>query len=187
MNTTPRNPTACPSAQLNIYRTNWRNVRGLLLAVSILGSFVSSALLNTFWVTTVEASSHQVKLLEIPLLTDSIPKTFTFPLYEQASIQYFSAGLGKEERSLSYPPFPLKLIFLQGERAYLAGVSILLANEDGTRRLQIPGEEVEGPWLFINIPTGAYMVSGTDSNGTTIKKTITVQTDKSTVVYFRFP
>ena len=187
MNTTPRNPTACPSAQLNIYRTNWRNVRGLLLAVSILGSFVSSALLNTFWVTTVEASSHQVKLLEIPLLTGSIPKTLTFPLYEQESVQYFSAGLGKEERSLNYPAFPLKLIFIQGEPVYLAGVSVLLADEAGTRQLKIPGKEVEGPWLFINIPTGTYMVSRTDSNGTTIKKTITVQTDKSTVVYFRFP
>ena len=103
---------------------------------SILSSFVSSSLINTFWVTTVEASSHQVKLLEIPLPTGGIPKTLTFPLYEQESIQYFSAGLGKEERSLTYPPFPLKLIFVQGERAFLAGVSVQLMNEDGSVRLE---------------------------------------------------
>jgi len=187
MNTTPRNPTACASAPSDVFRTRWRNVRVLLLTFFVLNGFVASVLINTFSVTTVEASSHQVKLLEIPLPTGTIPKTLTFPLYEQESIQYFSAGLGKEERSLSYPPFPLKLIFVQGERAYLAGVSILLVNEDGTRRIKIPGEEVEGPWLFINVPTGTYAVSGTDSNGTTIEKTITIKTDKSTVIYFRFP
>ena len=187
MNTTPRNPTTCPSAQLDVYRRSWRNVRSLLLMFSILSGFVAIALINTFWVTTVEASSHQVKLLEIPLPTGGIPKTLTFPLYEQESIQYFSAGLGKEERSLTYPPFPLKLIFVQGKRAFLARVSVHIAKEDGTQLLRIPEEEVEGPWLFINIPTGTYVVSGTDSDGTNIKKTITVETPKPTVVHFRWP
>jgi hypothetical protein len=154
---------------------------------SILSSFVAITLINMFWVTTVEASSHQVKLLEIPLPTGGIPKTLTFPLYEQESIQYFSAGLGKEERSLRYPPFPLKLIFVKGVRAFLAGVSVHIAKEDGTQLLTVPGEEVEGPWLFINIPAGTYVISGTDSDGTTIKKTITVPKDKSTVVHFRWP
>jgi hypothetical protein len=154
---------------------------------SILSSFVAITLINMFWVTTVEASSHQVKLLEIPLPTGGIPKTLTFPLYEQESIQYFSAGLGKEERSLTYPPFPLKLIFVQGERAFLARVSVHIAKKDGTQLLRIPEEEVEGPWLFINIPTGTYEVSGTDSDGTNIKKTITVETPKPTVVHFRWP
>ena len=173
--------------QLNFYRTSWKSLRILFFTFSILISFLSSALINIFWVTTVEASSQQVKLLEIPLPEGSIPKTLTFPLYEQESIQYFSAGLGKEERSLPYPPFPLKLIFVQGERAYLAGVTIHLTNEDETLSIEIPGEEVEGPWLFINIPTGTYVISGTNSDGTTVKKTITVQPGKSTVVHFRWP
>ena len=187
MNATPRTSRACPLPQLDIYRAIWKRVGNFFLTFSILISLSSSALINIFWVTTVEASSHQVKLLEIPLPEGSIPKKLTFPLYEQDSIQYFSAGLGKEERSLTYPPFPLKLIFVQGERAYLAGVAIHLTNEDETLRLEIPGEEVEGPWLFINIPTGTYVISGTDSDGTTVKKTITVQPTKSTVVHFRWP
>ena len=187
MNTPHTTAAACPTPQLDLNRTGWKSGGGFFLTFSILISFSSSALINIFWVTSVEASSHQVKLLEIPLPPGSIPKTLTFPLYEQESIQYFSAGLGKEERSLTYPPFPLKLIFVQGKRAYLAGVSIHLANEDGTPRFEIPGEEVEGPWLFINIPAGTYVISGTDSDGTTIKKTITVQTTKSTVVHFRWP
>jgi hypothetical protein len=187
MNTTPRTSPAHPTPQLDLNRTGWKSVGAFFLTFSILISFSSSALINIFWVKTVEASSHQVKLLEIPLPTDSIPKTLTFPLYEQGSIQYFSAGLGKEERSLRYPPFPLKLIFVKGERAFLAGVSVHIAKEDGTQLLTVPGEEVEGPWLFINIPAGTYVISGTDSDGTTIKKTITVQPTKSTVVHFRWP
>lgn len=187
MNTTPRTSKAYPPPQLDLFRATWKSVGNFFLTFSIILSFSTSTLINFFWVTTVEASSHQVKLLEIPLPTGNIPKTLTFPLYEQDSIQYFSAGLGKEERSLTYPTFPLKLVFVQGERAYLAGVSIHLANEDETLRLEIPGEEVEGPWLFINIPAGRYVVNGTDSDGTTIKKTITIQPTKSTVVHFRWP
>ena len=187
MNTTPRTSAACPPSQVDLYRTRWKSVGSFFVTFSILTSFLSSGLINTFLVTKVEASSNQVKLLEIPLPTGSIPKTLTFPLYEQGSIQYFSAGLGKEERSLRYPPFPLKLIFVKGERAFLAGVSVHIAKEDGTQLLRVPSEEVEGPWLFINIPAGTYVISGTDSDGTTIKKTITVQTTKSTVVHFRWP
>ncbi len=169
------------------YRPFWNNGRGCLLVFSIICSLLANPMYNAFWATPAQASSQQVKVLEIPVSTESIPKTLTFPLYEQEGIQYFSAGLGKEERSLSYPPFSLKLIFVQGDRAYLAGVSIKLANQDGTIRLTIPGEEVEGPWLFIKIPPGTYVVSGTDSQGTTIEKTITVQSAHSAVAHFRFP
>lgn len=75
-------------------------------------------ILSISGVTHVQASSDQVTLLEIPVPSESISKTLTVPVYEQASIQYFSAGLSKEERSLTYPSFSLKLIFVQGERAY---------------------------------------------------------------------
>jgi hypothetical protein len=187
MNTTPTPSAACPPPQLDLCRASWRSVGRFFLTFSILFSFSSSALINLFWMTTTEASSNQVKVLEIPLPAGSIPKTLTFPLYEQESVQYFSAGLGKEERCLRYPPFTLKLIFVKGERAFLARVSVHIAKEDGTQVIRIPGEEVEGPWLFINIPAGTYVISGTDLDGTTIKKTITVQTTKSTVVHFRWP
>ena len=187
MNTKSRNSMACPLAQLNISQTRWKKARGLFLTVTIVSSFSASVLLDTLWRTTVEASSHHVKVLEIPLTTGNTPKVLTFPLYEQESIQYFSAGLGKAERSLTYPPYPLKLIFVQGERAYLASVSVDIMNKDKTQHITIPGEEVEGPWLFINLPTGTYMVRGTDSNGTSIEKAVTIKADKSIEVHLRFP
>ena len=168
-------------------RAGWTNIWVFCLTISFQISIFSGACVNSSWATTKETSPHQIKILEIPIHTESVPKTLRFPLYEQEGIQYFSAGLGKEERRLTYPPFPLKLIFVQGERAFLASVSIHLAKEDGTTLLKIPGKEVEGPWLFINIPTGTYIVSGMDSHGTTVEKTISVQTDKPIVVHFRWP
>lgn len=179
--------TEFPRYHQNSRWPGWTSIWMCCLTIVVQISVFSGMLINPFLATAHEASSHQIQTLEIPLHKGSIPKTLTFPLYEQESIQYFSAGLGKEERSLTYPSFPLKLIFVQGERALLASVSVNIAKEDGTTLLKIPGKEVEGPWLFINIPAGTYIVSGIDSNGTKVKKIITIQTDKPIVVHFRWP
>ena len=187
MNTTLQNTTTWLPLQSNRALMYWKRARSVFATLFIVISFVSYVVTSMLCETAVEASSQQVKLLELPLPTGSIPQTLTFPVYEQESIQYFSAGLGKEERSLSYPPFPLKLIFVEGERAYLTGVSIHLTNEDGTLDVTIPQQEVEGPWLFINAPIGTYTLMGTDSHGTNVEKTITIQPGKQTTVHFRFP
>lgn len=176
-----------PQSHQNSHRTGWTHIWACCLMIVFQISALSEAFVSPSWAMTQETPSHQIKTLEIPLQKGSVPKTLTFPLYEQASIQYFSAGLGKEERRLTYPSFPLKLIFVQGERAFLASVSVHIAKEDGTTLLRIPGEEVEGPWLFVNIPEGTYNVSGTNSNGTIVEKTISIQTDKPIVVHFRWP
>ncbi len=187
MNTTHKNEQSFPLVQHKTCGISLKNICTLFLIFSIASSFVANILSITFWVMPAEASPNQIKLLEFPLSTGNTSKTLTFPLYEQKGIQYFSAGLGKEERTLPYPPFSLKLIFVQGEGAYLARVSINLVNKDETYHIKIPREEVEGPWLFINVPNGTYVISGTDSNGTTIEKTITTETGETTVVYFPFP
>ena len=179
--------TEFPQCLQNSRRTGWRNAWMCCLTLAFQISIFSGALVNPSRATTQETSSHQIQTLEIQIHTESIPKTLTFPVYEQESIQYFSAGLGKEERSLQYPPFPLKLIFVKGERAFLASISVNIAKEDGAIFLKIPRKEVAGPWLFINIPTGTYIVSGINSHGTVVEKTISIQTDKPIVVHFRWP
>ena len=179
--------TKFPRYHQNSHRTSWTHIWACCLMIVFQISVLSEALVNPSWAMTQKTSSHQIKTLEIPLHKGSIPKTLTFPLYEQESIQYFSAGLGKEERGLTYPSFPLKLIFVQGERAFLASVSVHIAKEDGTTLLSIPGEEVDGPWLFVNIPEGTYKVSGIDSKGTRVEKIISIQTDKPVVAHFRWP
>ncbi len=139
------------------------------------------------WAVTDEPDSPEKNILEIPLPEGNYPRTLKFPLYEQQNIQYFSAGLGKEERSLTYPPYPLKLVFIQGKGAYLAGVSVDVATKDGKTVLSIPGDHVQGPWLFMNIPTGTYVVRGTNSRGRSIEKTVIVRADSPTVAHFQWP
>lgn len=139
------------------------------------------------WAAGNETSEHLSKFLEIPLEGGGIPQKINFPLYEQKNIQYFSAGLGKEERSLSYPPYPLKLIFVKGQRAFLANVAIEVLHPDRTNLISIPSEEVQGPWLFLNLPAGKYVVQATDSSGTTIEKIIGLAAKKTTTVHFRWP
>ncbi len=168
-------------------QTNGSRVVQCLFTFSLFLSMVSSGVLSLLWVPSIHAASHHAKQLEIALPRGGVPKTLSFPLYSKESIKYFSAGLGKEERSLKYPPFAVKLIFIQGDRAYLAGVTVNILKEDGSPLLMIPGGDVEGPWLFINMPPGRYMVNGTDSTGTTVKKTITVASNGQTVIHFRFP
>jgi hypothetical protein len=154
---------------------------GLFITLSLVANTPSS------WAGTGEASEHFSKYLEIPLEGDSIPQKLTFPLYQQNNIQYFSAGLGKEERSLSYPPYPLKLIFVKGKRAFLADVAIEVLGEDRNPLLSIPREEVQGPWLFLNLPDGKYVVQATDSGGTTLEKIVHITPNKMTRVHFLWP
>ena len=148
----------------------------LLMAVFVTG----------FSLVTI-ASAHQISTLEIPVSGDTIPKTLTFPLYEQQGIRYFSAGIGKEERVLQYPPYALKLIFVKGERAFLAGISLEIQSQDGNILASIPAEEVQGPWLFIDLSTGKYLIKATSSAGKTINKTVEITGKTSTVIHFRWP
>ena len=158
----------------------------LCMGVSIL-IILPLVTLSSSWATTGETSEHLSKYLDIPLGDETIPKKLHVPVYEQNSIQYFSAGLGKEERSLSYPPYPLKLIFVKGERAFLAGIAIEVLHQDQKSLISIPGEEVQGPWLFLNLSAGKYVVKATDSNGTTLEKSINLTAKDTTSVHFRWP
>jgi hypothetical protein len=159
----------------------------LWLGASILMILPLIPLSLSAWAATAQAPEHLSKYLDIPLGGGTIPKKLRVPVYEQNTIQYFSAGLGKEERSLSYPPYPLKLIFVKGERAFLAGVAIEVLHPDQKSLISIPGEEVQGPWLFLNLPAGKYVLKATDSNGTTLEKSITLATKDTTTVHFRWP
>jgi hypothetical protein len=164
--------------------------RGLVifgLGASMFMSLSLMTLSTSSWAGAGETSEHFSKYLEIPLEDETIPKQLTFPLYEQNNIQYFSAGLGKEERRLSYPPYSLKLIFVKGQRAFLANVAIEVLHHDRTNLISIPGEEVQGPWLFLNLPAGKYVVQAIDSGGTTIEKIIKLAAKTTTTVHFRWP
>ena len=159
---------------------------GLATTLSIC-LFLSPALTQVSWAQNNATPGHLSKILELTLKEGKIPKVLKFPIYEKNSVQYFSAGLGKEERSLTYPPYSLKLIFVQGERAFLAGITVQISDASGKHLLTIPGEEVQGPWLFVDLPKGKYSIEGTKSGGATIGKSVMISQEKTKTLHFRWP
>jgi hypothetical protein len=109
----------------------------------------------------------------------------TIPIYQAGSIRYFVTGIGLEERSAQYPPFPLKIVFVVGPRAYLSQVSVTIRDKEGKVLLQVPSEKVTGPWLFVDLPPGRYDISAT-GNQTEVKTKTTITTGHTQAVYLRW-
>jgi len=100
-------------------------------------------------VTTRVAPGGDAIELEIP--TEVGTQKETLPLYHSGKIHYFSAGIGQVEREAAYPPFPLKLVFTAGGKPFVTGVEVVLRQSKGATV----------PWLFIDVPDGAYEVAAT--------------------------
>ena len=113
--------------------------------------------------------------------------TDTIPLYRSGRIRYFSAGVGIEERSATYPPFPLKLIFTAGGKPYVAGVSVTVQEINGMTVVSIPQEHVTGPWLFLDAPDGSYRISATMEGQTEHLKEVKIERGTQKTLYVRWP
>jgi hypothetical protein len=90
--------------------------------------------------------------------TGQVVKSY-LPLYRAGNIRYFSAGVGVEERQAEYPHFSLKVVFTAGGKPYLTGVEVTIQPEKEGAAIIISRDQVEGPWLFVDLPTGTYDIS----------------------------
>lgn len=126
--------------------------------------------------------------IELEYTSKDGPKAKTrIPLYTKGEIRYFSAGVGVEEREAKYPPFPLKLIFVAGPRgAYVTRVAVTVADAKDAAQVQVPSEQVSGPWLFLDLPPGIYRITATRENEALVNERVTVSAGKTTTVYFRW-
>lgn len=108
------------------------------------------------------------------------------PLYRSGNLRYFSAGVGLEERMAEYPPFALKLVFTAGGKPFLAGVTVTIQPAAGGPALAIPSEHVEGPWFFVDLPSGTYDITATHGDRTQSVPGITVATGKQKTIHLRW-
>ena len=108
------------------------------------------------------------------------------PLYRSGKVRYFSAGIGIEERAVQYPPFSLKVVFTAGGKPFLADVAVTIQSAKGAPVLTIPREQVQGPWLFIDLPAGVYDVTATQGAKLQRLKGIKVEPGKQKVAYLRW-
>jgi hypothetical protein len=107
-------------------------------------------------------------------------------LHRVVGARYFSAGVGVEERAAVYPPFPLKLVFTAGGKPFLSGVTVTIQPVKGGSALVIPREQVEGPWLFLDLAPGLYDVTAEHGNHSQQLKGLKVEVGKHKVVYLRW-
>ena len=110
----------------------------------------------------------------------------TLPLHHVGAFRYFSAGVGLEERTAEYPPFPLKLVFTAGGRHYMSGVSVTIQSAKGETELTVPQDQVEGPWLFVDLPAGDYDVAASYHDRKQGLKGIKVEAGKQKVIHLQW-
>ena len=110
----------------------------------------------------------------------------TIPVYHAWTVRYFSAGVGLEERLAQYPPFALKVVFVTGPRAYLSHVSVTITDKGGKTLLDVPGEKVTGPWLFVDLSPGTYTISGAGPGGARVHDQVTIAAHQVKTVYLRW-
>jgi hypothetical protein len=109
------------------------------------------------------------------------------PLYRADGVRYFSAGVGIEERSAEYPRFSLKLVFTAGGKPFLAGVSVTIQSAKGGPPINIPRDHVNGPWLFVELPSGTYHLTAIHADRTQGLNRVTVEAGKMKTVHLRWP
>ena len=143
------------------------------LAVSVQGAVIA----------TVAQSGESV---ELEWQSGGRTVSTSLPLYASGAVHYFSAGVGLEERSAQYPPFPLKLVFTAGDKPFLSHVGVTIHPATGGEAIVIPSEHVEGPWLFVDLPRGVYDVSGTFGGHVQRRNGVTVDPSRQKVVHFRW-
>ena len=108
------------------------------------------------------------------------------PVHRTVGARYFSAGVGLEERSAAYPPFPLKIVFTAGGKPFLSGVAVTIQPAKGGPALVIPREQVEGPWLFVDLAPGLYEIVARDGDHEQQLKGVKIESGKQRVLYFRW-
>lgn len=148
----------------------------------------------TVWFTGVNAmaASGVARVLpagdgiELEFPVDAGSQKEVIPLFQSGTIRYFSAGIGQVEREATYPPFALKLVFTAGGKPFVTGAGVTIRNAKGAEVLTIPRERLTGPWLFIDLPEGAYDVAASLGGVTQTVKGIKIRRGHVTTHHVRW-
>jgi hypothetical protein len=81
----------------------------------------------------------------------------------------------------------LKLIFTAGGKPYVTGVDVAIRALNGDTSITIPKEEIEGPWLFVDLPTGTYDITATYGTQPQSLKRMKIVSGKQKTLYVRWP
>ena len=158
-----------------------------MFLVALIFSTTNLVVGDRAWAGIVARVVPEKQRIEIGQENGSFMATGMVSLYEEQNIRYFSAGVGLDERKAIYPPFSLKCVFVSSPKPYLAHVGVTIRDQMGQVVLTVPSEQVDGPWLFVDLPKGSYSVTAKRVDGREIARKVTVGEGRTTVVHFRWP
>lgn len=156
-----------------------------VILTSALWWFAGQALLAAEGTSTVRMSPSGESMDLQRSIDGQILKDY-FPLHQSGKIRYFSAGVGLEERQAEYPPFSLKLVFTAGGKPYLTGVEVTIRTVQGETAASIPKEQIEGPWLFVDLPSGTYNITATYGTQKRSATGVRIVAGKQKTLYLRW-
>jgi len=124
------------------------------------------------------------EMLELEYHVNGQVSKDSLPLYRADGVRYFSVGI--EERTAKYPAFSLKLVFTAGGKPFLSGVAVTIQSAKGGPSINIPPDHVNGPWLFVELPSGTYHLTAIHADRTQGLKGVTVEEGKMKTVHLRW-
>jgi hypothetical protein len=108
------------------------------------------------------------------------------PILEANGIRYACAGIGKVSREdPRWKTFPVKLEFAAANGEFLGDADVTVTDSTGKAVFQA---RCDGPWVLIDLPTGAYKVHATGQKGQYAKDfSIAVKSGAQTSKSIRLP
>jgi hypothetical protein len=77
-------------------------------------------------------------------------------------------------------------VFVAGMKAYVTKVAVTITATKGKARVRIPGDQVTGPWLFVDLPAGTYDITAVRRDRAEVKQRVAVVPGRTKVAYFRW-
>jgi hypothetical protein len=108
------------------------------------------------------------------------------PILEANGVHYACAGIGKASRDdPRWKTFPVKLVFAASSGDFLGDPNVTVTDGSGKQVFQA---QCDGPWVLIELPTGAYKVHATGQKGVYAKDfDLAVKSGAQTAKTIRLP
>jgi hypothetical protein len=120
---------------------------------------------TTRWTVLAAVLALAVALLWVPTLAT-------------AGMEPLSSGVSQEDRA-PRPDYPLKFVFAMASGAYLADIDLTIKDLDGKEVLRT---QSSGPWLYLDLPAGQYVVVAKRMTGEKVSALFTVGGEGQRVV-----
>jgi hypothetical protein len=100
-----------------------------------------------------------------------------------AETKSFSTGIGLDQREQDHPEYSLKLVFFVEGGAYLADIDVEIST---TKQEKILNINSPGPWLFVDLIPGDYVVTATRKNGDQQSSSFSIRDSRQRTVSLMF-